>query len=108
MYDSAIMGSCVFCRSSFFVAVVDMFQMVLGWPILSFGKLLLLTSKISKIFVVYQKTKFSSILNITLKWGIIHNSDIIKYSSIFAKQLIATVLGKLPYMRMSSIHFLEE
>ena len=67
MYDFVIMDSCVFYISSFFVAVVDMFQMVLGRPILSFGELLLLTSKISKIFVVYQKIKFSSILNITLK-----------------------------------------
>lgn len=90
------MGSCVFCRSGYFVAVVDMLQMVLGWPTLSDGKLLLSTSKISKIFLVYQKKKFSSILKTTLEWGTFHYLIIIICSSTSAKQLIPTVLGKLP------------
>jgi hypothetical protein len=71
--------------------------MVLGWPTLRNGKLLLLTSKICMIFLVYQKIKISSVLSMTLKWRTIHNLVAIKYSSMCAKQLIVTVLGKLPY-----------
>jgi hypothetical protein len=71
--------------------------MVLGWPTLRNGKLLLLTSKICMIFLVYKKMKISSVLSITLKWGTTHNLVAIKYSSMCAKQLIVTVLEKLPY-----------
>jgi hypothetical protein len=66
--------------------------MVLGWPTLKNGKLLLPTSKTCMIFLVYQKIKISSVLNTTLKWGTIHNLVAIIYSSMCAKLLIVTTL----------------
>jgi hypothetical protein len=84
------------CGSSFFVAALDVYQMMLGWPTLKNGKLLLPTSKICMIFLVYQKIKISLVQSITLKWRTIHNLVAIIYSPICVKQLIVTVLGKLP------------